>query len=285
MCNPISFLQDDKGKLYYFNLKQRHNPPKNISIDQLDSHSAIAEFFKVNEDECNKWEFNPLTDKFELDNKVHCLNVDKSKVKVFHNLFKDIMESANENMSFKLITRGLTRENSVKLAIFSAKQVIDIFEEKYPDDARPRKAIEAAEEWLKNPDTGAAAHAASAAAYTAYTAAYTAAHAAAHAASAADSAAADAAAHAAYTAADAAAHAASAAASAAAYAAAHAAYTAADAAAHAAYTAASADAAADAASAAAYAHAAAAAAYAAADAECKIKIVKYGVKLWKSQQK
>jgi hypothetical protein len=138
-----------------------------------------------------------------------------------------------------------TKKDSLKLAIYSAELVLKIFEDKYPDDKRPREAIEAAKKVLfkdtkKNRD---AAHAA----YTAAAHAARAADDAAHAAHAADDAA-----HAAH-AADDAAHAAYAA-----YAAAHAAY-----AAYAAYTAADAYAADDAAYA---AYTAADAAYTAADA-------------------
>jgi hypothetical protein len=123
-----------------------------------------------------------------------------------------------------------TKEDSVAMAVFAAELVIDIYEKKYPNDERPRKAIEAAKIWLKNPsDKNADAHAA----HAAYAAADAAAYAAAYAADAAYSAysAARAAAYAAAYAADAAAHAA---ANAAAHAAAHAAANAADAAANAA---------------------------------------------------
>jgi hypothetical protein len=61
------------------------------------------------------------------------------------------------------------KEESVKLAIFSAELVIGMYGEKYPNDNRPRKAIEAAREYLKNPH---AAHAADAAAHAAHAAAY-----------------------------------------------------------------------------------------------------------------
>jgi hypothetical protein len=44
-----------------------------------------------------------------------------------------------------------TKEDSVKLAIYAAELVIDIFEKEYPNDDRPRKAIEAAKNYLKNP--------------------------------------------------------------------------------------------------------------------------------------
>ncbi len=91
-----------------------------------------------------------------------------------------------------------TKEDSVSLAIFAAEQVIDIFEKKYPNDDRPRKAIEAAKAWLISPteENARAAHTASyAATYAAY---------AADAASYAAHTAADAASYAAHTAADAA---------------------------------------------------------------------------------
>src|SRR5690349_5970158 len=37
-----------------------------------------------------------------------------------------------------------TKEDSVKLAVYTAELVIDIYEKKYPNDKRPREAIEAA---------------------------------------------------------------------------------------------------------------------------------------------
>ena len=102
-----------------------------------------------------------------------------------------------------LICRIMNKNQSVQYAIFAAEQVIDIYEGKYPDDKRPRNAIEAAKAYLQNPskktkDYACAAYAA------AYTAAYTtyAAYAAAYAASATAATAAAAAAYAAaYTAA------------------------------------------------------------------------------------
>ena len=54
----------------------------------------------------------------------------------------------------------------VSLAVEAAELVLPIFEREYPKDGRPRKAIEAAKAWLKNPSdktADAAAHAAHAA--------------------------------------------------------------------------------------------------------------------------
>ena len=109
-------------------------------------------------------------------------------------------------------TQSIDRQTSVKLACLCAEHVLSIYESKYPDDKRPRLAIESAKAWADNPTDeklalvklaaeGAwkarrsaypAAYAAGYAAYAAYAAAY---------AAAAD----DASAFAAYAAADAAA--------------------------------------------------------------------------------
>ena len=123
-----------------------------------------------------------------------------------------------------LVCRLMTKKQAVKYAVFAAEQVIDIYEKAYPDDKRPRNAIEAAKAYLKNPcaKTRAAAAAYAAAAYAVYTYAAAAAYAVAYAADATEAnAAANAAVYAAY----------------AAYAAAYAAYAAADAAVYAAYAA------------------------------------------------
>ena len=171
------------------------------------------------------------------------------------------------------IVRVMERKQYMAYAIFSAEQVINIYEKKYPDNDKPRKAINAAKVCMKN-DTEENRSVANAAANVANDAAN----------------AADAAANAAYVATDAA------------YVAADAAYVAAAAAAYAAYAAANVAYAANAAAFAAYvaanvanaatnaANAAANAAYVTADAanatdaarkEMKIKILNYGIKLLK----
>jgi hypothetical protein len=101
-----------------------------------------------------------------------------------------------------VITKKFNRVQRVKYAVFAAKKVLSIFEEKYPDDKRPRKAIEAAAKCIKN-NTKKNRDAASAANAAAYAAAYDAAdaNAAAYAAYAAYDAAAAYAAYAAYDAA------------------------------------------------------------------------------------
>ena len=85
-----------------------------------------------------------------------------------------------------LVVRLMTHDQQIRYAIFAAEQVINIYEEKYPDDKRPREAIEAAKRYLADKTEGNR-QAASTAADAAYAAAYAAhaAHAAANAAYAA----------------------------------------------------------------------------------------------------
>ena len=162
-----------------------------------------------------------------------------------------------------LVVRLLNRQQRIAYAIFAAEQVIQLFETKYPNDKRPRLAIEATKTVLKK-DTKEnieAANAAARAANVAANVAYAAAHAA------------DAATCAAYTATNIA-YAAARAAYEVAYAAAYAADNAAYAAAYAAYASYAAVNAAD------YAvYAAVNAAVNAAYAAMKTKIILYGVRM------
>ncbi len=92
-----------------------------------------------------------------------------------------------------LLAQLMTHKQRVKWSVLSAREVLHIFETKFPGDDRPRKAIEAAEAWFTDPgyrnkaaDAAAAADAAdAAAAYAAAAAADAAAYAAADAAAAA----------------------------------------------------------------------------------------------------
>jgi hypothetical protein len=84
-----------------------------------------------------------------------------------------------------LIVRCMEYKECVSYAVYAAEQVIDIFEKKYPNDKRPRKAIEAAKACLDNPSdenkkaADASAYASASAAYASASAAYAAADAAA----------------------------------------------------------------------------------------------------------
>ena len=50
-----------------------------------------------------------------------------------------------------MIVRVMTYNDYVSYAVFAAEQVIDIYEKKYPDDKRPREAIEAAKKCIDDP--------------------------------------------------------------------------------------------------------------------------------------
>ena len=49
------------------------------------------------------------------------------------------------------ICRVFNYKQRVQYAVYAAEQVIDIFEKKYPEDKRPRKAIEAVKKCIENP--------------------------------------------------------------------------------------------------------------------------------------
>ncbi len=70
--------------------------------------------------------------------------------------FTDIDKSTWEEM--RVVRAWIwKKEDSVRLAIFSAELVIDLFEKKYPADKRPRLAIDAAKNWLIDPSKAAEA--------------------------------------------------------------------------------------------------------------------------------
>lgn len=49
-----------------------------------------------------------------------------------------------------VITRKMTKRQCAQYAIYAAEKVLHIYEKKYPDDSRPRLAIEAAKMYLRN---------------------------------------------------------------------------------------------------------------------------------------
>jgi len=69
-----------------------------------------------------------------------------------------------------LIARLCTKRQRVEYAVFAAKQVIEWFEWRHPDDKRPREAIEAAEAWLRKPSAKTKSAAYVAATYASYAA-------------------------------------------------------------------------------------------------------------------
>jgi hypothetical protein len=66
---------------------------------------------------------------------------------------KSIIQDNKECWSDMRIVKAYhwQKKDSVALAIYAAELVIDIYEKQYPNDDRPRKAIEAAKAWTKHP--------------------------------------------------------------------------------------------------------------------------------------
>jgi hypothetical protein len=78
---------------------------------------------------------------------------------------QDCVKLAIENNNYRyanwFITRILKKLELVKYAVFAAEQVLYLYENKYPDDDRPRKAIEAAKKYINDPSSENASSAAS----------------------------------------------------------------------------------------------------------------------------
>jgi len=67
-------------------------------------------------------------------------------------IVKKLMKENQLSWANWLICRVFNYKQRVQYAVYAAEQVIHIFEKKYPDDKRPRNAIEAAKECIKNPN-------------------------------------------------------------------------------------------------------------------------------------
>ena len=64
MCNFFSFctMPDSSSDFYYFDWQMRQT-----DNNGADSHSHICAHFGIDEDKCNKYEYNPLTGQFIVD--------------------------------------------------------------------------------------------------------------------------------------------------------------------------------------------------------------------------
>ena len=82
---------------------------------------------------------------------------------------KNLIKKGKLNWANWLIVRVMSYKQYVSYAVYSAKQVLQNYEEKYPDNKTPREAIEAAIKCMKNP-TEKNKRAAASAAYAAYAA-------------------------------------------------------------------------------------------------------------------
>jgi len=62
-----------------------------------------------------------------------------------------LVEEAKGDAALWVLENKMNKKQSVQLAVFSARLCLEVFENEFPDDDRPRKAIEAAEAYIKNP--------------------------------------------------------------------------------------------------------------------------------------
>ena len=86
MCKFFSFVMNDGGKIFYFNREQRLDFLKNNPKDYyVDSHASICEFYKLNEDEVNKYEY---LGKLKVDTK--CFDLGEGKQKIMNSFIKGL---------------------------------------------------------------------------------------------------------------------------------------------------------------------------------------------------
>ena len=69
MCQFLSLVSDGQGHIYYFDHAARKDKvtDKRGHAYRYDSHASIADYYGLDEDACNKWEYNPYADKLVLD--------------------------------------------------------------------------------------------------------------------------------------------------------------------------------------------------------------------------
>ena len=94
MCNFYSFLTDEKGNRYAMGHKIRLDIRSGKSDLREDSHASIAVSHHIDEDKCNKYEFNPLTRELTLD--TNNLGFNDSELINIDELIGDVKEAVPE---------------------------------------------------------------------------------------------------------------------------------------------------------------------------------------------
>ncbi len=67
MSQFFGCISDGRGTIFYFDHKIRKKILSGESNYEVDSHTSIASFFKKDEDKMNKYEYNPITKVFIVD--------------------------------------------------------------------------------------------------------------------------------------------------------------------------------------------------------------------------
>ena len=58
MCNCLSFLVSRTGQVFYISKEQEQDYNNKVKKSRPDSHSGIAEYYDIDEDKMNKYEYN-----------------------------------------------------------------------------------------------------------------------------------------------------------------------------------------------------------------------------------
>jgi len=67
MCEFFSCVSDGKGNIWYLDWNIRKKIIDGELSYNADSHASICDYYKLREDKCNKYEYNPFTGKFTVD--------------------------------------------------------------------------------------------------------------------------------------------------------------------------------------------------------------------------
>jgi hypothetical protein len=138
MCNFLSLVSTPQtGGIHYFNLKIRKELAiKNIESDSFDSHTYICNYFNLNEDTTNKYEYNPFTKEFVIDQQNARTNTDEviddqEKVKAFiivienKGELQELIESGLfklDLLNLKFIPQGLVLPTGIQTLFLSSLQ-------------------------------------------------------------------------------------------------------------------------------------------------------------------
>lgn len=98
MCEFLSVVTDTKGKLYWLNEEQRKQLETTNEMQyrrqRMDSHSFICEYYKLQEDKCNKYEIDIFEKTIEIDTE----NIKSHYNKVVKNVDKILGSFTNINL-------------------------------------------------------------------------------------------------------------------------------------------------------------------------------------------
>jgi len=75
----------------------------------------------------------------------------KDVFKLINRLRKSNIEDTDDWLFWAIPRLLKTRENRARLAVYCAELVLPMFERKYPNDKRPRQAIQATKNWINSP--------------------------------------------------------------------------------------------------------------------------------------